>query len=218
MVKRGNVLLLSGLMAGAIGPALFWLVVIVDGFTKPGYDAQTQTISELALGEQGWAQSANFIVVGLLMLAFALGLRLRFPAGKAAMFGPLFIALFGLGLMVSGIFPTDPPQRDATEMTTSGAIHNLAFLLILASVITACFVFARRFRQEPTWRGYDLYSVVTSLLVLGVLVAFVIQGDGAPFAGVFQRVLVAAFFLWIEVVALRALRRTRRTKYRVEPV
>jgi hypothetical membrane protein len=206
MVKQGNTALMAGLMAGVIGPALFWLVVIVDGATKPGYDARTQTISELALGERGWAQSANFIVLGLLMLTFAAGLHQLFPAGKASVCGPPLIALFGLGFVASGIFPTDPPRGGATELTTSGAIHDLAFLVILAAVIVACFVFARRFRQEPNWRGYGLYSVSTSLLVLGLLVAFVIQGNGAPFAGVFQRVLVAAFFLWIEVVALRALR------------
>lgn len=208
MVNRGNVLL----MAGAIGPALFWLVVIVDGFTKPGYDARAETISELALGEHGWAQSANFIVVGLLMLVFAAGLRRRFPAGKASTFGPLLIALFGLGLVASSIFPKDPdpPQGGATEMTTSGAIHTLAFLVILVAILAACLVFARRFRQEPKWRGYSLYSVITGFLVLGLLVAFIVQGTDLPFPGVFQRVLVAVFFLWVELIALRALRLTKR--------
>jgi hypothetical membrane protein len=208
MVERSNALLLASLMAGAIGPALFWLVVLVDGFTKPGYDARTQTISELALGEQGWAQSANFLLVGLLMLAFALGLRLRFPSGKGSTFGPLLIALFGLGLLVSGIFTTDPPQGGATSMTTSGAIHDLAFLLVLAAIVAACFVFARRFRREATWRGYGLYSFITGFLVLGLLAAFILHGDGAPVAGLLQRVLVAVFFLWVEVIALRAVRLT----------
>jgi hypothetical membrane protein len=208
MVKRSSALLVAGLTAGAIGPALFWLVVIVDGFTKAGYDARTQTISELALGEHGWAQSTNFLLVGLLMLAFAVGLRLRFPAGKASTFGPPLIALFGLGLVVSGIFATDPPQGGATSMTTSGAIHDFAFLLILAAIVGACFVFARRFRREATWRGYGLYSTITGLLVLGLLAAFILQGDGAPVAGLLQRILVAVFFLWVEVIALRAVRLT----------
>jgi hypothetical membrane protein len=212
LVKRGNTLLMAGLMAGVIGPALFWIVVLVDGSTKPGYDARTQTISELALGEHGWAQGANFFVVGLLMVAFAVGLRVRFLVGKASTFGPLLIALFGLGLAVSGIFATDPPQGDPPAMTISGTIHDLAFLLVLAAIVAACFVFARRFRRERTWRGYSLYSIITGFLVPGLLVAFVLQGDGAPAAGLFQRVLVAVVFLWVEVIALRAVRLTARSR------
>src|SRR5262249_30525864 len=77
------------LAAGATGPVLFWLVVIVDGFTEPGYDARKAFISELALGKHGWVQTANFIVVGLLMLLFAVGLRGHFPSGRASLFGPL---------------------------------------------------------------------------------------------------------------------------------
>jgi hypothetical membrane protein len=214
MSKQSKATLRVGLMAGAIGPALFWLVVIVDGLTKPGYDARTQTISELSLGERGWAQSANFIVLGLLMLTFAAGLRQLFPAGKASAFGPSLIVLFGLGFVASGIFPTDPPRGGATDMTTVGTIHDLAFLVILAAVIAACFVFARRFSQESAWRGYGLYSVITGVLVPVLLIALIVQGPDASFAGVSQRVLVAAFFLWVEVVALQALRITMRAVVR----
>jgi hypothetical protein len=161
-------------------------------------------------GGHGWAQTANFLVVGVLMLAFAIGLRLRFPTGKASTFGPLLIALFGLGLVASGIFTTDPPQASATEGTIFGAMHNLAVLVLLAAIIAACFVFARRFRQDSKWRGYSLYSVITGVLVPGLLVAFIVQEPGAPYVGLFQRVLVAVFFLWVEVVTLRALWSTAR--------
>lgn len=205
MAKHSNALLIAGLLAGVVGPALFWLVVIVDGLTKPGYDARTQTISELALGERGWVQSANFIVLGLLTVAFAAGLRYLFSVGRASVFGPPLIALFGLGFVASGIFPTDQPHGGATVMTTSGVIHDLAFLVLLVAIIAACFVFARRFRHDLNWRGYGLYSIITGFLVPLLLIAFVVQGQGAPVAGVSQRILVAVFVLWVELVALRAL-------------
>ena len=183
----------------------------MDGFTKPGYDARRHFISELALGEHGWVQRANFIVVGLLVIAFAAGLRDFFPIGRASRFGPPLIAIFGLGLVTSGAFTTDPANYPAkTDVTsTAGAIHDVAFLVILVAIITACFVFARRFRQEPTWRGYSLYSVMTGILVPGLLVVLV-QTDPA-FTGLAQRALVAVFFLWIEVIALRALTLAIRT-------
>lgn len=198
------------LAAGAIGPVLFWLVVIVDGFTKPGYDARKHFISDLALGADGWVQSTNFIVVGLLMLAFAVGLRQLFSTGRASVFGPVLVGLFGLGVVTSGIFRTDPTNYPAgadTTVTARGTVHGIAFMLVILSVIAGCLVFARRFHREPEWHGYGLYSVITAILVLALSVAFGALGKpGHSFAGLLQRILVAVFFIWFEVIALRALR------------
>jgi hypothetical membrane protein len=205
MDKKRTPLLMA---AGAIGPVLFWLVVIVDGFTEPGYDARKAFISELALGQHGWVQRANFVVVGLLMLFLAVGLRRLFSTGRASLFGPLLAGLFGLCLIASGVFSTDPmyfpPGADTTTPTVAGAIHGLAFLVLLVSVIAGCLVFARRFRQEPAWRGYGLYSVITVALVVALLVVNAVVA--VAYVGVAQRALVAVFFLWYEVIALHALR------------
>jgi hypothetical membrane protein len=209
MSRRGTWLLTA---AGILGPVLFWLVVTVAGFIEPGYDARRHTISELALGEHGWVQNVNFIVVGLLTVAFAAGLRRLFLTGRAAAFGPLLVAVVGLGLVASGFFPTDPvtyPEKGPASPTTAGAVHDLAFLAIIAAVTSACLTFARRFRHELNWRGYDVYSTVTGILIPVLLVGVSVSGSGASSTGVFQRVLVAAFFLWIEVIALRATRLTR---------
>jgi hypothetical membrane protein len=209
MRRRGTWLLTA---AGILAPVLFWLVVTVAGFIEPGYDARRHTISELALGEHGWVQNANFIVVGLLTVAFAAGLHRLLLTGSAATFGPLLVAVVGLGLVASGLFPTDPvsyPEKGPASPTVAGAVHDLAFLAIIAAVISACLVFARRFRHEPNWRGYDVYSTVTGILIPVLLVGLTVSGSGAASsAGVFQRVLVATFFLWIEVIALRATRLT----------
>lgn len=205
-VSRRGTLLLSA--AGILGPVLFWLVVTLAGFVEPGYDARRHTISELARGAHGWIQSANFVTVGLLTAAFAAGLRRLLRSGRTATFGPLLVAVVGLGLITSGLFPTDPvnyPVRGPVSPTATGAIHDLAFVAIIAAVTASCFVFARRFRQEPNWRGYGVYSTVTGALVPVLSVGFVVSGsDASANVGAFQRVLVAAIFLWIEVIALRA--------------
>ncbi len=59
--------------AGVIGPILFVFVFSLDGFLKPSYSAMSQPISYLEVGSNGWIQSANFIVLGLLLILFALG-------------------------------------------------------------------------------------------------------------------------------------------------
>ena len=55
---------------GAGGAVLFVLVLLVDGWTRPGYSPVRQPVSALALGPRGWIQAASFMVCGA---AIALG-------------------------------------------------------------------------------------------------------------------------------------------------
>src|SRR6266704_711398 len=98
-------LLIAG---GAIGPLLFIIVLLIEGATRPGYSAWHNYGSSLSLGPGGWVQIANFIVCGLLMLCFAIGLRQVFRTGKGAVWGPLLLGIFGVSLIVAGVFVTDP--------------------------------------------------------------------------------------------------------------
>jgi hypothetical protein len=63
------------LACGVIGAPLFVGAFLIEGATRADYDPLRHPVSSLALGESGWMQVANFIVAGLLMLAFACGLR-----------------------------------------------------------------------------------------------------------------------------------------------
>src|SRR5215467_7895699 len=96
------------LLCGVIGPLLFIVVLLIEGATRPGYSAIQTQGSYLALSNQGWEQIANFIVCGSLIIAFAVGLRRIWPTGRASVWGPLLIGLFGLGLVVAGVFVADP--------------------------------------------------------------------------------------------------------------
>ena len=96
------------LLCGVIGPLLFILVFLIEGATRPGYSAWRTDVSYLALSNQGWEQIANFIVCGSLCIAFAVGLWQIWRTGRASVWGPLLIGLFGLGLLIAGVFVTDP--------------------------------------------------------------------------------------------------------------
>jgi hypothetical protein len=62
------------LICGAIAGPLFTVAWLVEGATRADYSPLRHPVSSLALGEFGWTQVANFIVTGLLTLAFAVGL------------------------------------------------------------------------------------------------------------------------------------------------
>src|SRR5690348_10334304 len=92
-------LLLRLLLAcGFVGPLLFIVVFLIEGATRPGYNAWHHFVSSLSQGEQGWMQIANFIVCGVLVICFAFGLRRVLSPGRASLWGPLLLGIFGLCL------------------------------------------------------------------------------------------------------------------------
>jgi len=207
---------------GAFGPLLFILIFLLEGATRPGYSAWHNFVSSLSLSDQGWMQIANFLICGTLMLCFALGLRQVLRAGRGSVGGPLLLGVFGLGLIIAGLFVTDPGQsypigtHGNGPQTLHGIIHGVAGLVCFSSVTFASFVMARRFAGDPAWKGWALYSTITGIVVLAFFVASLtvatLEEHGilanAP-AGLLQRIAIIAGWGWVSFVALRVLSQMR---------
>src|SRR5216683_1375996 len=92
--------------AGIIGPILYTLVFTLDGAFRPGYSAINVAVSFLLLGSNGWIEIANYIVLGLLLIVFALGfLQWRsavITAGWRRAITALLV-LSGLGFVMTGL-------------------------------------------------------------------------------------------------------------------
>ena len=211
------------LLCGVIGPLLFIVVFLIEGATRAGYSAWQTDVSYLALSNQGWEQIANFIVCGSLCIAFAVGLRRIWRTGRAAVWGPLMIGLFGLGLLIAGVFVTDPgggyppgTPLNSHPQTWHGWIHGINggvfFLVVLP---TACFVLARRFAADPQHRRWATYSWMTGALILLISIASFIalpiaEKAGFPvLEGLFQRVEIIMGWTWLALVALHLWRQER---------
>jgi hypothetical protein len=82
-VKKRTVVTKTLLACGAIAGLLFVLVFLLEGATRANYDPLRHPVSSLALGDYGSVQSANFVVAGLLTLAFSVGLRRVFRPPRA---------------------------------------------------------------------------------------------------------------------------------------
>jgi hypothetical protein len=207
---------------GAIGPLLFIIVLLIEGATRPGYSAWHNYGSSLSLSDQGWMQMANFIVCGLLTLGFAIGLRQVFRTGRGSVWGPLLLGIFGLALIVAGIFVTDsglgypPGTHSSGPQTLHGTIHGVAGLIAFSSVAIASFVLARRFAGDPNWKGWAVYSVITGVLVIVSFIAATVVSaldesgvlPGSP-TGLLQRIGIIAGWVWIALLAIQLLRKMR---------
>ncbi|MBV9455366.1 MAG: DUF998 domain-containing protein [Rubrobacter sp.] len=98
----------SALYCGAIVSPLFVATFLVEGDARVGYEPLRHPVSSLGLGDHGWVQTANFVVASFLTLAFAERLRLALWPGKGAIWGPLLIGTWAIGLLGAAIFSTDP--------------------------------------------------------------------------------------------------------------
>lgn len=211
---RGRLLLGCGL-----APALFVAVMLVDGASRPGYAALHHFGSELAYGDRGWIQTANFFLTGALLVGYAAGLRHALRAGRGAAAVPLLTAALGLTFIVAGIFPTDPkpgyPPGTATGPTTlAGSVHDLNGLVNIVLLTAIIWLAVARDAGRSDRRGWVWYSIVTGI---AVPVVFVITGvlfgqasaagDLAhAYHGLVQRIYVVLGYGWLSVLAVRLLR------------
>ncbi|PWK90637.1 uncharacterized protein DUF998 [Lentzea atacamensis] len=179
-------------LCGVIAGPLFVLTFLINGALVPDYSPLRHPVSSLQLAS--WVQTANFIVAGTLVVAFAIGTRIGF-------WGSLLIGAVGIGLIGSGIFTTDPvsgypPGSPAlSEYTWHGLVHDLFAIPTFVGWPLACFVLARRFRP---W-----FSITSGVAFIAMFLlssaAFAQTPSLVEFGGLFQRLTVAIGFTWLTV-------------------
>jgi hypothetical membrane protein len=204
------------LVCGAIAGPFFTVAWIVEGTTRTNYNPLRHPISSLSISELGWTQSANFIITGLLTLAFAFGLRRILPHRRGSTWGPWLIATIAIGLLGAGIFVTDPlngyPPGTANlslQYSVPGRLHRLFSAFVFLGLPIACIVFARQFSRSGE-RRWTIYSVVTGV---AFVVMFIVTSMGfaqvatlAEYAGLFQRITLTIGWAWLTLLAVYILK------------
>jgi hypothetical membrane protein len=196
------------LWTGIAGPALFTVTWLIEGALRPGYDPMRSWISELALSDRGWLQSASFLISGALIAVFGRGLRAASTEGPAATWGPRAVTAVGAALFAAGAFVIDPgtyQPAGATAATWHGILHNIAGPLVFLSLAAAAVSYSRRFA-----RRYGLATatlVVTLWIAAGVLNGLDHAGVWSPApAGLLERLSILTGFAYLAWLAGAALR------------
>jgi hypothetical membrane protein len=200
------------LFCGVVGPPLFIVTFLIESATRPGYSWYRNYVSSLATGDGGWLQIANFLVWGTLATLFAIGVvRLGLVAPG------ILLLLYGAGLIVAGVFVTDPslgyPPGAPLEHTTHGIIHGLAGLGVFTLNAVAAFAVARHFFGDHRSGAWAIYSLVTGLLIVVLFIASTavsIQDElgilpNGP-TGLLQRISIIVGWTWIAAFAFRLWR------------
>jgi hypothetical protein len=102
---------------------------------------------------------------------------------------------------------------DPAEMTFSGRMHGVAFMLGVPSELLSTLIVSLALRSQPLWKGSPLLILTAlvwiSLIVMGVSMMTWMQAGatGPAIFGIPNRAFMISYALWIIVAAWPLMRR-----------
>lgn len=202
--------------SGMVGATLFVLLFTLEGWYRPDYEPLKMFVSALALGARGWIQIFNFMIFGTLLFVFSQGVAVEFPNGKASRGGLIIFRTLAICYFLSGPFVMDPANTPTNQMTFHGTMHGICGGIIFTLMPISCFVFLRRFREDPNWQflqwwtlGLGFISVLGVVLLIFATKSPDTQNVLSDWLGLIQRTAIVPFMIWIFIFALGLLKRSK---------
>jgi hypothetical protein len=181
---------------------------------QPGLDPGASMISQYAIGEpQGWLMNLCFgaFAAGSLSLLIALAGQARSILGRIGLF---FLLMAAVGLSCGALFNMDPATADQSQMSFSGQMHGMAFMVGVPGELLAVALLSLALNRPP-WNGMALLGgaaiVWISLIVMAVnLIGWMQAGATGPaFFGIPNRTFMIAYAVWLIIAAWPLTRSAR---------
>jgi len=161
-------------LAGTIGPLLFAGVLVL--LTALEYDfmrglgwsllgfATTDWPSCLALGQYGYIMTGAFLLNGILVVLFAVGLSKALPQTTASRIATVLLMLAGTAM--AGLTFLPDPTSQAASPTWHGRIHDGCFVALGSTLFPSMLVLGWVFRKSPSWNRLSTYTWVSAALAV----------------------------------------------------
>jgi Protein of unknown function (DUF998) len=197
------------------GGAAFVLLLAALHFIRPDLDPSWHFVSDYAIGDYGWMMAVAFLALALSYVALFVTLRLQVET-LAGRIGLALLLVSAVGLILGGLFTTDPLLASPEARTASGKLHSVGGTLGIVIPFAAALISWSLARS----RGWSLARVPllwsAGLAVLGFLVSagsltILLSQSGGTFGpevpvGWPNRLEIMAYTLWPMVVAWCAVR------------
>ena len=201
--RRFDFLLLSGTAVLPVAVASYAAAFVLD----PDHDFIAETVSKLAVPgrPQAAAVGIGLVVVGILLVAFAHGLRRTFGAARWSR--PAFVAFIAAGLLmiVGAFFPDDP--AGTARRSGPGWAHDIIFSAVFAAAVAGAAA-----SSISAWQRGERSLARAAIAVAGVLVvAEIALRGGTGFAdGLLERLAAFGFVGWVSFASWRLQRTAAR--------
>jgi hypothetical protein len=192
-------------IAGAAAGPLFAVLATGQVLLRDGFDLRRHPLSLLATGSPGIVQISNFILAGIGVLCLAVAVRRTITEGVGRRWLAPLIAVFGLGLVASGVFVMDPEngfpigtaEGPAPAMSWHSIAHIVAATTAFSGLAAACIVLTVRMIRRR--------AVGAAVLNACAALVFLAPVDPA-WASIQLAVAALVAFIWTTAVALWLLR------------
>ena len=188
---------------GIVATVLYVAANVITVLAYPGYEWTSQTVSELSAIDAPTRSIWNSLMLpyGLLMFAFGWGVWLAAGRNRLLRFAAVMLLV---GTIVGAFWP---PMHQREVLAAGGGTMtdtlHIAFTAFWA-VFSLCAMIATAKAIKGTF-GFFTFVAVMVLIVFGALTGLASpdmeKNLPTPMIGVWERVNMAAYFLWVMVLA-----------------
>jgi len=188
--------------------ALALLALTVVHLLKRDLDPSRTLISRYALGPYGWLMALCFAAwaaaSALLFVALAAG-----PSSSLDRVGQILLLAASIGLTMAAGFPMDPVGTPRRQMSFSGRMHGIAFLVGVPALVLAASILSLSPGRYGSYAAVSLLLMATIWLSLIAMIALgaMVGPDHGPnpqipwLFGWVNRLLMVSYSLWLIVIA-----------------
>jgi len=192
------------LYCGIVASLLYIAMNVFVPYLYKGYNWVTQTVSELSAVDAPtrplWFPLG--IVYTLLIAAFGWGILKSAEAKRS-------LRIVGILMILHGVFGlTWSPMHQREVLAAGGGTFSDTWHIIMSAITVLLMFLSIGFGAAAFGRGFRVYSIVTILvfIVFGVL-TFTEAPDvdknlPTPFIGLWERINIAAFMIWLFVFSI----------------
>jgi hypothetical protein len=199
------------LFCGVISSLLYISMNIFVPMLYPGYDASSQTVSELsainAPTRSLWVTLA--IVYSVLLTAFGFGIRTAAAENNSLRTaGTLMIVYALIGLAW-------PPMHQREVLGAGGGTLTDSLHIVFTIVAVILMLLIAGYCSRALGTDFRIYSIFTIvfMLLFGTMTAVqspMLEANlPTPMIGVWERVSIGSYMLWVIVLAIMLLRRKK---------
>lgn len=198
-----------------ISTSLFLVLLTLLHFINPKLEPSWHFISEYGIGETGWMMNLAFLALGISYISLYIAIRPQLPRTLMARIAIATLWISASGLIIAGIFVTDPLMTAESARTTTGKMHNLGGTLGLAMPFAALLtslaiiknkIWAGSKRKLLGAAGLALAGFLIAMISLGVM----LSASGGKFGpdvsiGWPNRFEILTYCIWLLVMARKAM-------------